>query len=96
MKKVIQAAAVASLLTAFSAFAHHPAEAIIDADTWAMIDQNLQDADSPHLDLDFDAMGSSSDSGAGSSSSGGGSGSGASGGSGSGGDSDSGSGGGRR
>jgi uncharacterized membrane protein YgcG len=85
MKKVIQAAVIASLLTSLSAFAHHPAEAIIDADTWDMIDQNLVDADSPHLDLTFDTMGSASttdtgtgggsDSGGGSSS-GGGSGSG--------------------
>lgn len=96
MKKAIQAAVIASLLTSLSAFAHHPAEAIIDADTWAMIDQNLEDADSPHLDLDFDDMGSASDTGVGAgggggsgggSSSGGGSGSGrgAGGGSGSGG-----------
>lgn len=60
MKKVIHAAMVAALLTSLSAFAHHPAEAIIDAETWLMIDQNLQDADSPHLDLDFVAMGSAS------------------------------------
>ena len=53
MKKALQVAVLASLLTSFSAFAHHPAEDIIDPDTWAMIDQNLVDADSPHLDLDF-------------------------------------------
>lgn len=56
MKKAIQAAVLASVLTSFSAFAHHPAEEIIDAETWLMIDQNLEDADSPHLDLDFTAM----------------------------------------
>lgn len=65
MKKAIQAAVIASLFTAVSAFAHHPAEDIIDADTWAMIDQNLEDADSPHLDLDFDDMGSASTTSAG-------------------------------
>lgn len=98
MKKAIQAAVIASLLTSLSAFAHHPAEAIIDADTWAMIDQNLQDADSPHLDLDFDDMGSASgtrvggDRSAGGSASGSGAGRGSSGGGGSG----SGAGGGRR
>lgn len=79
MKKALQAAVIASLLTSLSAFAHHPAEAIIDADTWAMIDQNLEDADSPHLDMDMDDMGSASDTsvgggGGGSSASGGGSG----------------------
>lgn len=78
MKKVIQAAVIASLLASASAFAHHPAEDIIDPDTWAMIDQNLEDADSPHLDLDFDTMGSDSTSGSGGGGSGGGSASGGS------------------
>lgn len=103
MKKAIQAAVIAFLLTSLSAFAHHPAEAIIDADTWAMIDQNLQDADSPHLDLDLDAMGSargaSAGGGSGGSSGGGsasGSGSGSGRGSSGGGGSGSGTGGGRR
>lgn len=103
MKKVIQAAVIASVLTSLSAFAHHPAEAIIDADTWLMIDQNLQEADSPHLDLDLDAMGSASGDSVGlgsGSGSGGGSASGAGAGSGrgssSGGGSGSGSGGSRR
>ncbi|MFA5240959.1 MAG: hypothetical protein WC029_00770 [Sulfuricella sp.] len=58
MKKALQVAVLASLLTSFSAFAHHPAEDIVDADTWEMIDQNLVDVDSPHLDLDFTDMGS--------------------------------------
>jgi uncharacterized membrane protein YgcG len=83
MKKAIQAAVIASLFTSVAAFAHHPAEAIIDADTWAMIDQNLQDADSPHLDLALDNMGSASGTGS-ASGSGGGSGRGAGGGAGSG------------
>lgn len=56
MKQAIKVAVFASLLTSFSAFAHHPAEAIVDAETWEMIDQNLQDVDSPHLDLDFTSM----------------------------------------
>jgi hypothetical protein len=53
MKKIVKAAVVASLLTSFSAFAHHPAETIIDPDIWVMIDENMEEADSPHLDLDF-------------------------------------------
>lgn len=57
MKKVVQIAVLTSLLTSFSAFAHHPAADIIDPDTWAMIDENMVDADSPHLDLDFTNMG---------------------------------------
>lgn len=56
MKKAIQAAVLASVLTSFSAFAHHPAEEIIDAETWLMIDENLEEADSPHLDLDLSSM----------------------------------------
>jgi len=56
MKQAIQAVVLASLLTSFSAFAHHPAEAIVDAETWEMIDQNLEDVDSPHLDIDFTMM----------------------------------------
>jgi len=56
MKKALQVAVIASLLTSFSAFAHHPAEDIIDAETWEMIDQNLVDADSPHLDLVLPSM----------------------------------------
>ena len=99
MNKVIHAAVAASLLASVSAFAHHPAEAIIDADTWAMIDQNLQEADSPHLDLDLDTMGSATTgagtSGAGTSGAGGRGAAGGSGGGG-GGSRGSGSGGGRR
>ncbi|MDP2962001.1 MAG: hypothetical protein Q8N54_04525 [Sulfurimicrobium sp.] len=57
MKKALQVAVFASLLASFSAFAHHPAEDIVDADIWEMIDQNLVDADSPHLDLVFTDMG---------------------------------------
>ena len=92
MKKALQATVIAALFTSVSAFAHHPAEAIIDADTWAMIDQNLEDADSPHLDMDMDDMGSASDTGAGSGGGSGDSGSGR----GTGGGSGSGAGGGRR
>jgi len=57
MKKTLQVVVLASLLTSFSAFAHHPAESIIDTETWEMIDQNLVDADSPHLELDLTDMG---------------------------------------
>lgn len=56
MKKIMQAAAFVSLFASFSAFAHHPAQAIVDAETWLMIDENLQEVDSPHLDMDFSSM----------------------------------------
>lgn len=48
------------LLTAFSfsanSYAHHAAEGIISDDLWQMIDDMLEAADSPHLDLDFTLM----------------------------------------
>jgi len=56
MKKALQAAVLASMLTSFSAFAHHPAEDIVDEDIYEMIDLNV--ADTPHADLDFTSMGS--------------------------------------
>jgi len=55
MKNVIKAAVLTSLLASFSAFAHHPAEDIVDEDIYLMIDENV--ADTPHADLDFSSMG---------------------------------------
>ena len=55
MKSMLQAAVLTSLLASFSAFAHHPAEDIVDEETWAMIDEDV--ADTPHADLDFSSMG---------------------------------------
>lgn len=55
MKSMLQAAVLTSLLASFSAFAHHPAEDIVDEETWLMIDENV--ADTPHADLVFDDMG---------------------------------------
>lgn len=55
MKTLLKAAAVASLLASVSAFAHHPAEDILDPETFEMIDENV--ADTPHAELDFDDMG---------------------------------------
>lgn len=56
MKKALQVAVFASMLTSISAFAHHPAEDIVDPDIYEMIDLNV--ADTPHADLDFTDMGS--------------------------------------
>ena len=55
MKNILQAAVLTSFLASFSAFAHHPAEDIVDEDTYEMIDENV--ADTPHADLDFSSMG---------------------------------------
>ncbi len=55
MKRVLQTALIASLFASIPAFAHHPAEDIVDEDTYEMIDENV--ADTPHADLDFTSMG---------------------------------------
>jgi hypothetical protein len=55
MKSVLQVAVLTSLLASFSAFAHHPAEDIVDEDIYEMIDENV--SDTPHADLDFTSMG---------------------------------------
>lgn len=59
MKNLLAALLV---VTAFSfsanSHAHHMAEGIISDDLWQMIDDMLEAADSPHLDLDFTLMGS--------------------------------------
>ena len=55
MKSVLQVAVLTSLLASFSAFAHHPAEDIVDEEIYDMIDENV--SDTPHADLDFTSMG---------------------------------------
>lgn len=55
MRNALKLTVLASLLASFSAFAHHPAEDIVDPDIYAMIDANV--ADTPHADLDFTDMG---------------------------------------
>lgn len=49
---------LASVAFAGTVSAHHAAEGIISDDIWEMIDDLLEAADSPHLDLDFTMMGS--------------------------------------
>lgn len=55
MKTLFQAAAIASVFASVSAFAHHPAEDIVDPEIYDMIDENV--ADTPHAELVFDEMG---------------------------------------
>lgn len=58
MKKVLAALLVTSaFLFSTNAFSHHAAEGIVSDDIWQMIDDLLEAADSPHLDLDFTLMG---------------------------------------
>ncbi|MFW2372216.1 MAG: hypothetical protein ACN4GM_03780, partial [Gammaproteobacteria bacterium] len=42
-----------------SAFAHHPAADMVDAEIYSMIDETV--SDTPHADLTFDDMGSDMD-----------------------------------
>ena len=51
MKSVVKAAAIVSLFASAGAFAHHPAEDIVDPEIYEMIDDNV--ADTPHADLVF-------------------------------------------
>lgn len=57
MKSFAKSTVVASLLAlaSVSAFAHHPAEDIVDELIYLMIDENV--SDTPHADLDFTSMG---------------------------------------
>ena len=55
MKKIILATAIAVTFGSSYVFAHHPAEAIVDPEIYAMIDENV--ADTPHADLVLDDMG---------------------------------------
>jgi hypothetical protein len=55
MKNLLKVAVLTSMLASFSALAHHPAEDIVDEDTYEMIDENV--SDTPHADLDFSSMG---------------------------------------
>lgn len=42
------------LLFAAPVWSHHAAEGIVSDDIWQMIDNLLEEADSPHLNIDFD------------------------------------------
>lgn len=55
MKTVLKVAAIVSMFTAATAFAHHPAADIVDPETYEMIDENV--SGTPHADLTFDDMG---------------------------------------
>jgi hypothetical protein len=58
MKILTYTAAFFMSMAATSVFAHHPSATVVDADTFAMITENLEAADSPHLTMDLDSMGS--------------------------------------
>jgi len=57
MKKLSATLMIASAaLFAGQAMAHHPAADIISDDVWERINDQLEAADSPHLDMDFTMM----------------------------------------
>ncbi|MGD2129926.1 MAG: hypothetical protein PVJ33_14150 [Lysobacterales bacterium] len=57
MKRILMTGTLfLAALLAGPAFSHHAAEGIVSDDIWQMIDLNLQEADSPHLNIDFDAV----------------------------------------
>ena len=55
MRKLFKITALATLLSAPTAFAHHPAADIVDPEIYAMIDSMV--ADTPHADMVFTDMG---------------------------------------
>ena len=55
MRKLFKITALATLLSAPTAFAHHPAADIVDPEIYAMIDSMV--ADTPHATVDFTDMG---------------------------------------
>jgi len=55
MIKTFKLTTVAMIFASTNAFAHHPAEDIVDPDVYAMIEENISDM---HLSLTFDDMGS--------------------------------------
>ena len=58
MKTLTYTTAIIMTIAATSAFAHHPAADMVNAETYDMINENLEAADSPHLTMDLDSMGS--------------------------------------
>jgi len=63
MNKIVQFGATALLLASANSYAHHPAADMVDADIYAMIEDNISDV---HLAMTFDDMGGdTSDMGAG-------------------------------
>lgn len=53
MKRIMLGMALFGVIFSTSLWAHHAAEGIVSDEIWQMIDQNLIDAESPHL-INFD------------------------------------------
>lgn len=57
MKGLTKGIALLGFAIAAPLWAHHAAEGIVSDEMWEMIDDNLQDSESPHLDIDLDDPG---------------------------------------
>lgn len=57
MKRIVLSMTLLGIVFSAGLWAHHAAEGIISDDIWNTIDQNLIEADSPHLDFDPDNPG---------------------------------------
>ena len=55
MKKLFKLSTLAVLVTSANAYAHHPAEDMIDPEVYEMIEENISEV---HLAMTFDDMGS--------------------------------------
>ena len=54
MKNLLAALLVSTaFLFSTNSFSHHAAEGIVSDDIWQMVDDLLEAADSPHLDMEF-------------------------------------------
>lgn len=54
MKKLLLTTAISIAMSSTAAFAHHPADGIVDAAVYDQIEENISDV---HLDMTFDDMG---------------------------------------
>jgi hypothetical protein len=58
MKKLTLFSAVFMAMAATSVVAHHPAKDMLNDEQYEMITDNLEETESPHLDMESDSMGS--------------------------------------
>ena len=57
MKRIMLVMTLLGVVFSANLWAHHAAEGIVSDEVWNQIDDNLEAASSPHLDIDFDDPG---------------------------------------
>lgn len=67
MKKLTLTSAIFMAMAATSVIAHHPAKDMVDEEQYEAISDNLEQTESPHLEMEVDSMGSAAGAEAGSS-----------------------------